>query len=223
MRIQFTHDNKTYTIETIASFAKYLSQRFAKTKKPGQTEFVADFALTSYDDDCEITIPKVLSDIRESGWYGVKEFGEIGFDSYHRQLAFDYYGGEHLRVIDYDKGFMDEEDAERLIKDILQDIFDVSYDTPLLLVQWTPDECLKKDEEEAARAIQQHEVVEVCPECGAENVMTWDVEKEGYVAYCPHCGSKMMLCDECIHADKTLPCDWNPRNGCCRECQSKKK
>ena len=118
MRIQFTHDNKTYTIETIASFAKCLSQRFAKTKKPGQTEFVADFALTSYDDDCEITIPKVLSDIRESGWYGVKEFGEIGFDSDHRQLAFDYYGGDHLRVFDYNEGFMDEEDAERLIKHI---------------------------------------------------------------------------------------------------------
>jgi hypothetical protein len=101
MRIQFTNDNKTYTIETIASFAKYLSRRFAKTQKPGQTEFVADFALTSYDDDCEITIPKVLSDTRESDWYGVKEFGEIGFDSDHRQLAFDYYGGDHLRVFDY--------------------------------------------------------------------------------------------------------------------------
>ena len=52
MRIQFTHENKIYTLETIASFAKYLAQRFAKTKKSGQTQFVADFALTSYDDDC---------------------------------------------------------------------------------------------------------------------------------------------------------------------------
>ena len=154
MRIQFTHDNKTYTIETIASFAKHLSQRFAKTKKPGQTQFVADFALTSYDDDYEITIPKVLSDIRESGWYGVKELGEIGFNSDNRQLAFDYYGGEHLRVVDYDEGFMDEKDAERLIKAVLQDIFDVSYDTLLLLVQWTPDECLIKDEEEAVKPIE---------------------------------------------------------------------
>ena len=219
MRIQFTHDNKTYTLETIASFAKYLSQRFAKTQKPRQTEFVADFALTSYDDDCEITIPKVLSDIRESGWYGVKEFGEIGFNSDHRQLAFDYYGGDHLRVFDYNEGFMDEEDAERLIKAVLQDIFDVSYDTFLLLVQWTPDECLK---EEAPRAIRQYEVVEVCPECGAENVMTWDVEKEGYVAYCPHCGSKMMLCDECLHADDAKVCDWCACRGCYRERENKK-
>ena len=219
MRIQFTHDNKTYTIETIASFAKYLSQRFAKTKKPRQMEFVADFALTSYDDDCEITIPKVISDRRENGWYGVKEFGEIGFYSDHRQLAFDYYGGGHLRVFDYSEGFMDEEDAERLIKDILQDIFDVSYDTLLLLVQWTPDECLK---EEAPRAIRQYEVVEVCPECGAENIMTWDVEKEGYVAYCPHCGSKMMLCDECLHADDAKVCDWCACRGCYRERENKK-
>ena len=223
MRIQFTHDNKTYTLETIASFAKYLSQRFAKTKKPRQMEFVADFSLTSYDDDCEVTIPKMLYDIRESGWYGVKEFGEIGFDSCNRQLAFDYYGGGHLRVFDYDEEFMDEKDAERLIKDILQDIFDVSYDTPLLLIQWTQDVCIKEDEEEAAKAIQQSEVCEVCPECGAENIMRWDVKKEGYVAYCPHCGSKMMLCDECMNSDNAPICNWNPYNGCCREHKECKK
>lgn len=222
MKIQFTHDNKIYTLETIASFAKCLSQRFAKTKKPGQMEFIADFALTSYDDDCEITIPKILSDIRESGWYGVKEFGEIGFNSDNRQLAFDYYGGSHLRVFDYNEEFMDERDAEKLIKDTLQDIFDVSYDTPLLLVQWTQDECIKKDEEEAAKTIRQFEVCEVCPECGAENIMRWDVKKDGYVAYCPHCGSKMMLCDECFHSDDAPICNWSSRNGCCRECQNKK-
>lgn len=222
MRIQFTHENKTYTLETIASFAKCLAQRFAKTKKPGQTQFVADFALTSYDDDCEITIPKILSNIRETGWYGVKELGEIGFNSSNRQLAFDYYGGAHLRVFDYDEGFMDEDDAERLIKDVLQDVFDVSYDTPILLVQWTQDKCLEKDEKEAARAIQQYEVVEVCPECGAENILTWDIKKDGYVAYCPHCGSKMMLCDECLHADDAKVCDWCACRGCYRERQNKK-
>lgn len=223
MRIQFTHNNNTYTIETIKSFAKYLAGKISDgTAKPGQTKFIADFALTSYDEDCEITIPEVLSDMRESGWYGVKELGEIGFNSGNRQFAFDYYGGAHLRVFDYDEGFMDEDDAERLIKDILQDVFDVSYDTPMLLVQWTQDECLEKDEKEAARAIQQYEVVEVCPECGAENIMTWDVEKDGYVAYCPHCGSKMMLCDECLHADDAKVCDWCACRGCYRERQNKK-
>ncbi len=151
MKIKFTHDNNTYTLETIASFAKHLAQRFAKTKKPGQTAFVADFALTSYDDDCEITIPEVFSDIRETGWYGVKELGEIGFNSDNRQLAFDYYGGNHLRVFDYNESYMYEDDAERLIKDVLQDTFDVSYDTPLLLIQWTEDKCLVEDRKAAAQ------------------------------------------------------------------------
>lgn len=154
MRIQFTHENKTYALETIASFAKHLAQRFAKTQKPIQTEFVADFVLISYDYDCEITIPKVLSDIREIGWCGVKEFGEIGLNSDNRQLAFDYYVGSHSRVFDYNKGSMNEKDAARLIKDVLQDVLDVSYDTPLLLVQWTQDECLKKDEREAVKPIE---------------------------------------------------------------------
>ena len=49
---------------------------------------------------------------------------------------------------------MDERDAEKSIKDILQDIFNVSCDTPSLLVQWTQDECLKKDEEEAVKPIE---------------------------------------------------------------------
>ena len=217
MRIHFTHDNNTYTIETIASFAKNLSQRFAKTKKPEQTEFVADFTLISYDDNCEVTIPKELYGIRETGWYGVKEFGEIGFDSNNRHLAFDYYGGGCLRIFDYDEETVDEKEAEKLIKDILQDIFEIDYDTPVLFVQWTQDECVVKDEEEAMMAIQQFEVCEVCPDCGAENIMRWDVEKEGYVAYCSHCGSKMMLCDECLHSDNAPTCDWNPCNGCCRE------
>lgn len=223
MRIQFTDNGNTYTIETIKSFAKYLASKISDgTAKPGQTKFVADFAITSYDEDDEITIPEVLSDIRESGWYGVKELGEIGFNSTNRQLAFDYYGGGHLIIFDYDDGFMDKEDAEEYIKDILRDFFDVSYDTPLLLVQWTQDKCLKKDEEEAAKAIQQFEVVEVCPECGAENILRWDVEEDGYVAYCPHCGSKMMLCDECTHSDDAPDCDWCAEKGCCRERQNKK-
>lgn len=46
------------------------------------------------------------------------------------------------------------------------------------------------------------EVVEVCPQCGEENIMQWDFEKYGLNAFCPVCGSQMMLCDECIHRDE---------------------
>lgn len=46
------------------------------------------------------------------------------------------------------------------------------------------------------------EVVEVCPECGEENIMQWDFERYGLNAFCPACGSQMMLCDECMHREE---------------------
>jgi len=52
-------------------------------------------------------------------------------------------------------------------------------------------------------------VTEVCPECGTENTISWDVEDAGYRAYCPHCGTPMLLCSEC--ADR---CGW--KDGRCR-------
>lgn len=46
------------------------------------------------------------------------------------------------------------------------------------------------------------EVVEVCPQCGEENIMRWNFGKYGLNAFCPACGSQMMLCDECMHRDE---------------------
>ena len=64
-----------------------------------------------------------------------------------------------------------------------------------------------------------YEITEVCPHCEAENTILWNVENEGYVAYCPRCGKKMMLCDECFHAEdnKEQKCDWCEEKGCWRE------
>lgn len=45
------------------------------------------------------------------------------------------------------------------------------------------------------------EVVEVCPNCGSENIMQWDFERYGLNAFCPVCGSHMMLCDECMNRE----------------------
>ena len=61
-------------------------------------------------------------------------------------------------------------------------------------------------------------VIEVCPECDAENEIVWDVETMGYEAYCPVCGAQMLLCDECIHAEDGLnenssSCDWHKDKG----------
>ena len=55
------------------------------------------------------------------------------------------------------------------------------------------------------------EVVEVCPHCECENIFrNWDVKKHGYEATCWNCAHKIMLCDECMHADDNpgRRCDW---------------
>ena len=50
-------------------------------------------------------------------------------------------------------------------------------------------------------------VTEVCPDCGMENTIEWNVVKQGYQAFCPNCGQPLMLCSECM-VDKDF-CDWS--------------
>ncbi len=50
-------------------------------------------------------------------------------------------------------------------------------------------------------------VTEVCPDCGMENTIEWNVVKQGYQAFCPNCGQPLMLCSECT-VDKDF-CDWS--------------
>lgn len=53
------------------------------------------------------------------------------------------------------------------------------------------------------------ECVEVCPDCGYENVyQNLDPIANGYKAICEGCGKEIMLCDECIHSDDYKGCDW---------------
>lgn len=227
MKINFTHNQINYSICTIEEFAEAIMKRLENTEKPGKTQFFADFAPTRTQDDGEIDMSNPENIFEEvECWYGIKELGEIGFSSFEdRQIVFDYYSGGCFKSYNInDDDFRNYRYRANMVKEItevIQEVLDI-YEKWYVLVQWDQDKCLVKDEQEAMRTIQQYEVVEICPECGAENIMTWDVEKDGYVAYCPHCGSKMMLCDECLHADDAPVCDWNPCKGCCRECQNKK-
>ncbi len=61
-------------------------------------------------------------------------------------------------------------------------------------------------------------VAEVCPYCGAEVKMAWNIERDGYKAFCPHCGMLLMLCDECSHSDEDVTgrCDYDFDTGVCR-------
>jgi len=71
--------------------------------------------------------------------------------------------------------------------------------------------------EEGKGAPKSYMVTEWCPHCENENTMEWDPEKEGYVAFCAHCGKKMLLCDECTHADD------NPTHDCNHKLCKKRK
>lgn len=63
------------------------------------------------------------------------------------------------------------------------------------------------------------EEVEMCSNCMGENIIQWDVEKDGYEVKCQHCGEKIMLCDACFHSDdnEVHKCDWHEDKGCWRK------
>lgn len=66
-------------------------------------------------------------------------------------------------------------------------------------------------------------VTEWCPHCESEIEMTWNVEDRGYKAFCPVCWKRLMLCDECQHADDAMPCDYDRETDSCRFNQKRKR
>lgn len=61
-----------------------------------------------------------------------------------------------------------------------------------------------------------YQVAEVCPYCNAEVTMTWNTDVDGFKAFCPHCGERLMLCDECRHADGSDDCDYDSATDTCK-------
>ncbi len=59
-------------------------------------------------------------------------------------------------------------------------------------------------------------VTERCPHCESEIEMRWNTDAMGFKAFCPVCGKRLMLCDECRHAENSGPCDYNSRLDFCR-------
>lgn len=58
-------------------------------------------------------------------------------------------------------------------------------------------------------------VTEPCPHCGNEIEMRWNTDADGFKAFCPVCGKRLMLCDECIHAEDYRGCDYNSASDSC--------
>lgn len=61
-------------------------------------------------------------------------------------------------------------------------------------------------------------VVELCPSCGTEIEMRWNVKTDGFKAFCPVCGNRLMLCDECMHrtGECHCDCDYDSETDSCR-------
>ena len=61
--------------------------------------------------------------------------------------------------------------------------------------------------------------VEYCSTCENEVQIRWDINRDGFQAYCPVCGSRLMLCDACMHrhGDAVDDCDfgiWKDKEFC---------
>lgn len=61
-----------------------------------------------------------------------------------------------------------------------------------------------------------YQVTEVCPYCNSEVTITWNTDVDGFKAFCPHCGERLMLCDECRHADGSGDCDYDSATDTCK-------
>lgn len=55
------------------------------------------------------------------------------------------------------------------------------------------------------------EQVEMCPDCGRENVYPNWTPEDGWRQKCQNCGEMILLCDACVHADDNSGriCDWD--------------
>lgn len=63
--------------------------------------------------------------------------------------------------------------------------------------------------------VEDNDVTEQCPQCGAEVRLKWDVDTDGYTIHCPYCGYRMKLCSMCDARDGGK-CDWDNETGKCK-------
>lgn len=156
MKINFTYKNKDYTICTIKEFADILAEKAYKEETSVKTKFIADFTIIDIENNDAIDINNIGNYAEKAtGWCGVKELGEIGFNDTAKQFVFDYYGGNQMIMNTFPDEYMKEDCADEIISSLCYtldiDKTDINW---YVLVQWTQDECLRKDEEEAVKPIE---------------------------------------------------------------------
>lgn len=153
MRINFNYENKRYTLCTVKEFADILGKMAANEMSSGKLKFVADFALTDIEKDDSIDIDNIGDYVESAtGWFGVKELGEVGFNDTDKHFVFDYYGGGQMMMNSFGEDFLEEDCSNDILRTLHYTLN--AEDNWYVLVQWTQDECLKKDEEEAVKPIE---------------------------------------------------------------------
>lgn len=143
MNYSFKNKNINYSLMTIDSFAAELAASFSRSPKAGKPTFLADFAISDLlPSDWHDAIYSFNQEalLKASPWFGVKELGEVGFNSVNRQLIFDYYGGGSMKLLDIsaDDILVDDlaSDIRAIVEELVEDVGGLNC---ILLVQWTPD------------------------------------------------------------------------------------
>lgn len=153
MKINFNHENKRYTLCTVKEFADILGKMAANEMSSGKLKFIADFALTDIEKDDSIDIDHIEDYIESAtGWFGVKELGEVGFNDTDKHFVFDYYGGGQMMMNSFGEDFSETDCSNDILITLHYTLN--TEDSWYVLVQWDEDECLKKDEEEAVKPIE---------------------------------------------------------------------
>lgn len=89
--------------------------------------------------------------------------------------------------------------------------------TERIVLHTSEVECFVDLSKKAVDGERTNTVTEVCPHCESEIEMRWDTDTMGFKAFCPVCGERLMLCDECRHAEEPSPCDYGVSgDGCWR-------
>lgn len=157
MKINFTYNKKDYTICTVKEFADILAEKAYKDTTAKRTVFIADFTIISIESNTVIDVNNIGNYAETAtGWCGVKELGEIGFNDTAKQFVFDYYGGNQMIMNTFPEEYTKEDCADEIISSLCYtlEIDKLNIDRWYVLVQWTQDECVVKDEEEAVKPIE---------------------------------------------------------------------
>lgn len=147
MKINFNLENKRYTLCTVKEFADILGKMAANEMSSDKLKFIADFALTDIEKDDSIDVNHMEDYIENaSGWFGIKELGEVGFNDTDKHFVFDYYGGGKMMINSFSEDCLEEDCSADILK-TLRYILDAE-DSWCVLVQWDEDECITRNKNE---------------------------------------------------------------------------